>query len=223
MAVIALASSKGGCGKSTTTIVLAGSFAEQGYTVRIIDADPAQRIVRWAEAGLTGPNITVSGADARTVVQAIRDAEAEAEIVLIDVEGSMNMVVPLAIGQSNFVIIPAQPSAADVEEALATVQVVNDTPTKTGRTVPYGLLWTRVPTQIPSREFVALADQVRLAEVPVIGSIPERTIYKSLISYSTTLDQLPRSAAGGIDKARAEGATLAEAVSASIISAQEAA
>lgn len=57
MAVIALASPKGGCGKSTTAIALSGAYAEQGYTVRIIDADPLQRVMRWGKAGRTGPQI----------------------------------------------------------------------------------------------------------------------------------------------------------------------
>ena len=40
MPVIAMASSKGGCGKSTTALILAGAYAADGYTVHIIDADP---------------------------------------------------------------------------------------------------------------------------------------------------------------------------------------
>ena len=42
-AVIAAANSKGGCGKSTTILILAGEYAAQGYRVHIIDADPRKR------------------------------------------------------------------------------------------------------------------------------------------------------------------------------------
>lgn len=221
MAVIALASPKGGCGKSTTAIVLAGSYAEQGYAVRIIDADPRQRVVRWAEAGLTGPAISVASARADNIVSAIRTGEQEAQIVIIDVEGSANMVVPLAIAHANFVLIPANPSAADVEDAIATVQIVQDTPSRVGGRVPHGLLWTRVSTGFQSREFAALAGQLHDASVPIIGQLVERTAYKSIFSYSTTLDQLPADEVPGINKARAEGIELADAVASAILGKQE--
>lgn len=221
MAVIALASPKGGCGKSTTAIVLAGAYAEQGYTVRIIDADPRQRVIRWADAGATGPKITVATARADNVVSSIREAEQAAQIVIVDVEGSANMVVPLAIAHANFVIIPANPSAADVEDAIATVRIVHDTPSRGGRLVPHGLLWTRVSTGFQSREFVALAGQLADAGVPIIGQLVERTAYKSIFSFCTTLDQLPRDEVPGIDKARGEGEALANAITDAIMTDQE--
>lgn len=221
MAVIALASPKGGCGKSTTAITLAGAYAEQGYTVRIIDADPRQRVARWAEVGTPGDSISVVSADATSIVATIRAAELDAQIVIVDVEGSANMVVPLAISRANFVIIPANPSAADVEDAIATVQIVHDTQTRQHEgSVPHGVLWTRVPT-FQSREFVALASQLAEAGVPVIGQLAERTAYKSLFSYCTTLDQLPPDEVPGTDKARAEGMVLADAVTQAILANQE--
>ena len=50
--VITAANSKGGCGKSTTIIILGGEYAAQGYRVHVIDADPKKRLVRWAQVGV---------------------------------------------------------------------------------------------------------------------------------------------------------------------------
>ena len=51
-AVIAAANAKGGCGKSTTILILAGEYAAQGYRVHIIDADPSKRLLKWGQAGV---------------------------------------------------------------------------------------------------------------------------------------------------------------------------
>ena len=47
MPVIVTASSKGGAGKSTLTLVLAQALDAMGATVTIIDADPNRPLVRW--------------------------------------------------------------------------------------------------------------------------------------------------------------------------------
>lgn len=222
MAVITLASSKGGCGKSTTAIVLAGQFAEQGYRVRIIDADPKRRVVRWAASGMIPDAITVTAADHTSLATEVRNAELDNDVVLIDVEGSANMVVSMAIGRSHYVAIPANPSAADVEDAIQMVGLVNDIPNNAGKPAVHAVLWTRVPTGFRSREFNALAKQLEEAGIPVCDVVlSERSAYKSLISYSTTLDRLPTDEVPSVDKALSEGRALADTISAAILSAQE--
>ena len=56
-AVIAAANAKGGCGKTTTILILAGEYAAQGYRVHIIDADPRRRAIKWAGAGVKPASI----------------------------------------------------------------------------------------------------------------------------------------------------------------------
>jgi chromosome partitioning protein len=46
--VIALANQKGGVGKTTTTMNLAGAFSAEGYRVYVADADGQQSCVSWA-------------------------------------------------------------------------------------------------------------------------------------------------------------------------------
>ena len=50
-AVITAANAKGGCGKSTTILILAGEYAAQGYRVHIIDADPSKRAFEMGASG----------------------------------------------------------------------------------------------------------------------------------------------------------------------------
>jgi chromosome partitioning protein len=212
MPVVALASSKGGCGKSTTALILASAILAAGYKVRIIDADRSERLAKWASHGTKPDDVTVVTANEKTLRAEIEKGKEEAEIVIIDVEGSANMSVALAIGHADAVIVPANPSAPDVEDAISTVALIRDTEKMIGRPKPHGLLWSRVPAAIRSREFAALEEQVEEGGIPVLGRIVERTAYKSLFSYATLLDQLPAKDVPGLDKAREEAARLAEAV-----------
>lgn len=212
MPVVALASSKGGCGKSTTCLILASAILAAGYKVRIIDADRSARLAKWASHGSKPDEVSVVSADEKTLRAEIERGKREAEITIIDVEGSANMSVALAIGHADAVIVPANPSAPDVEDAIATVALIRDTESMMRRPIPHGLLWSRVPSAIRSREFMALEQQVEEGGIPVLGRIVERTAYKSLFSYATLLGQLPAKDVPGLEKAREEAARLAEAV-----------
>ncbi len=212
MPVIALASSKGGCGKSTTALILAGAYAVDGYTVHIIDADRSGRLFRWATHGSKPASISATRADEKTLRQEVEAARRSADVVLIDVEGSANASVAFAVGYADAVIIPANPSAPDVEDAISTVKLVRDMASVARREIPHALLWSRVPTAIRSREMDALRTQIEEGGIPVLGRVHERTAYKSLFSYATTLDQLPTSEVPGLEKAKAEAALIAAAV-----------
>jgi chromosome partitioning protein len=211
-AVIAAASSKGGCGKSTTIIILAGEYAAQGYRVHIIDADPKKRLLKWGQAGVKPEAITVSEANGATMRDEIEKARAKADVVLIDVEGSANAALTLAVAYSNLVLVPAMMSYPDVEDGLATVKLIQDMAHASRREIPHGFLWSAVPPAIRSREMVHLESQVEQAKIPVIGRIIQRTAFSSMFSFQTTLDELPPSEVSGIDKAKADVIRLTDAI-----------
>ncbi len=62
MPVISFANPKGGSGKTTSALLLAGELASSGGTVAIVDADPEQWISQWAAMPGKPANITIISA-----------------------------------------------------------------------------------------------------------------------------------------------------------------
>lgn len=211
-AVIAAANSKGGCGKSTTILILAGEYASQGFRVHIIDADPRKRILKWAAAGVKPEGITVSEANASTMRDEIEKARVADDVVLIDVEGTANAALTLAVAYANAVIVPAEISPPDVEDGIGTIKLIQDMAHASRRHIPYGFLWSNVPPAIRSREMINLETQVAEAGIPVIGRIFQRSAFAAIFSFATTLDELPPSEVAGIEKAKGDALRLADAI-----------
>jgi chromosome partitioning protein len=210
--VIAAANSKGGCGKSTTILILAGEYAAQGYRVHVIDADPKKRLLKWAQVGAKPQSITVSEANAATMRHEIEKAREAADVVLIDVEGTANAALTLAVAYANLVLVPATISPPDVEDGLATISLIQDMAHASRRKIPHGFLWSNVPPAIRSREMMNLEAQVTEAKIPVIARVFQRSAFAAIFSFATTVDELPPSEVAGIDKAKADAIRLTDAI-----------
>ena len=182
--IISFASTKGGVGKTTLAFVIATAIARRlqtakDYRVACIDADPngtLNAVLR--KSG--NPDILSLPADAETLLPTLRDAQRNAALVLIDLEGSANQAMLYACGKSDLVLIPAQPSAFDVREARKTADVVSQAADLVGRTIDVRVVLTRAPVlrQRVAEHSRAQFDKAGLPVLPV--ELVQRTAFQTM-------------------------------------------
>ena len=133
MPVIALESSKGGTGKTTTTVHLAVTLAPFYDRVTVVDADPQHSTADWAtaadRAGDPLPCEVVTAATVRGLTQTVRGASHGSALVLIDTPPGHGDLIDAATAAADLVIVTSQPSEMDVDRALSTLRVVSATDT----------------------------------------------------------------------------------------------
>lgn len=122
--IIAVASSKGGSGKTVLTTLAASALTSRGYRVAVIDADSNATFSDWAANNWTDAAkiSSIVQTDHIAIIQAAQDAADNADVVLIDTAGFMSMTAASAIGVCDVVLIPVTADRGSVREALRTVQ-----------------------------------------------------------------------------------------------------
>jgi chromosome partitioning protein len=101
--VIVVASSKGGCSKTTTVTALAVNLAAHGYKVAVCDSDPNQAFVRWYKTG-EAPTLSVSTElDHNEIVGHLLRLGKKHDVVLCDTGGWSNQTQVFAMGAADLV------------------------------------------------------------------------------------------------------------------------
>lgn len=213
MPVIVTASSKGGAGKSTLTMILAQALDEMNATVTIIDADPNRPIVRWRGGSSTSTIQVVGDITESTIIRVIREQSALRQFVLVDLEGTANRLVSRAISQADLVLIPLQASALDSNEASRAVALIREEEEALGgRRIEHRVIMTRTNPLITSRIGSGIIRVLREAEVPLMSTrLHERQAYKAVFVKRLALSELG-STVNGLPAAKENAARLAQEI-----------
>ncbi|TPG48070.1 ParA family partition ATPase [Sphingomonas glacialis] len=114
--IVALLNQKGGVGKTTLALHLAGLWARQGRRVVVVDADPQKSALDWSQArGDTDcPRLfAVLGLSRDTLFREVPDLAAGADHVVIDGPPRIASLMRSALLAADLVLIPVQPSPLD--------------------------------------------------------------------------------------------------------------
>lgn len=140
MKIISLIGQKGGTGKTTLAQILAVAFELDGTAAKGIDLDPQGSFCRWGdERGRYAPEV-VETVPVR-LEKAIETARGEGVgICIIDTAGRAEQASMAATKIADLVLVPMQPSAAD----LRTVEAVTETLRLAGKQTNAFAILTRV-------------------------------------------------------------------------------
>jgi chromosome partitioning protein len=185
--ILTVACTKGGAGKTTIVMALAGTLAAEGLRVGVVDADPNRAYASWAEEAYEGPPLIIRAeADETRLAEAIDDLAPTVDLVLVDTAGFGNRAALLAIAAADAVLVPCTPSRADVEQAAKTLQLVDGAARAARRGIPARVVPSRLKqTTAVSRHAVAeldaaalprttasIGDRVAFAEMTFSGRVP---------------------------------------------------
>jgi chromosome partitioning protein len=125
---IAVANLKGGAGKSTIAVNLAGELFGKKHSVIVVDADAQGTATYWASAGRLPFAVEAMPFEtARDVKRwAPKVLEIEADYVVIDCPPHVGGATEAAVGVADLVLIPVTASGADLAATLKALDLVHE-------------------------------------------------------------------------------------------------
>src|SRR3954447_12951048 len=212
MPVIVFANPKGGAGKSTSALLLATTLAAAGQTVTIIDADPNRPVAGWARLpGKPGTLTVLDDITENTIIETIEGAAKTSRYVIVDLEGTANVMVVYAISRADLVIIPSQGSYLDGKQAARTTRVVTMQEEAFRMQIPAAVLLTRVSAAIETRDLRDIHADLNSAGVAIFGTrLVERAAFRALFRYGGTLHDLDPARVSGLPAALANAQAFAD-------------
>ena len=115
--IILLGSQKGGCGKSTLAVNIAGWLIDQGSDVILVDADSQASSSRWAQdrqeqASLSAiPHVQASG----NINQTLKDLASRYDYVVVDTAGRDSRELRTGMVVADVLLSPSRPSQYDLD------------------------------------------------------------------------------------------------------------
>lgn len=124
--IIAFIHQKGGVGKTTLSINVAGTLAKREKRVLYVDADPQGSALDWAEARQEASLFTMVGLPKAVIHKEIGNLSRDYDYVIIDGPPRVSDVTKSILLASDVAIIPIQPSPYDVWAAKEVIDIIKE-------------------------------------------------------------------------------------------------
>ena len=180
MQVVVFASSKGGVGKTTSSLTLSSVLTHHGVKTTLIDADPNSPLATWSKRFPENvPDLLTVTTAFRTDVAEVIDSASD-PYVIVDLEGSRNDEVSVAIGRADLVLIPMKGNQLDADEAVNLIKVIRKQETIFRRRIPFRLFFSSISPVIVDKGMRNILGQMRENKIPMLRTaIVERSAFKA--------------------------------------------
>ena len=124
--IISLVNQKGGVGKTTIAVNLAGSLAEKGNRVVLVDADPQGSVLQW-QSILANHPFTVKHLPSAALLGNRKSISRKTDHVVIDAPPAMGEITQAILAISDLAIVPIAPSPLDIWSSKETISLFPET------------------------------------------------------------------------------------------------
>lgn len=199
MQTVAVLNEKGGSGKTTIATNLAAAWHRSGRDVLLLDADPQLTALDWSDTS-DGDGVPVVQLGKSNLRRDLPRVGESFELVVIDGAPRMGELTADAVSVADFVLIPVQPSAADIWSAETVVEVCE------ARETPAAFVLSRAV--VGTREAGAAADALASFDIPLLEARTcQRIAYARAMGRGVSVLDV-----SGADKAADEIRSLADEV-----------
>lgn len=188
--VIAVVNQKGGAGKTTLAMLLAGSLADGRKRVLVADADPQNTALRWATAGQGFPADVedLSGEEGKLHKQLRKRLDDYDYIVIDSPPAASAPVTQSALKLAHLALVPVIPSPLDLWASLRIREAI-----EAARHKNPGLMARIMVNQAQLNTLLAREVLAMLPEfgIPMLAAqLKQRTAYRQCAALGGTLANL---------------------------------
>jgi chromosome partitioning protein len=184
MHIVAVASQKGGSGKTTMAGHIAVQADRAGFgPVALVDTDPQGSLSEWWNARVAETPLFARTSTGRLASDIERMRELGIKLLVIDTPPAIEATITEVIRLADLVIIPARPSPHDLRAAGATVEMIE----RLGKPLVFVINAATPRARITAEAVMALSQHGTLA--PVI--IHHRTGFAASMIDGRTVMEVP--------------------------------
>jgi chromosome partitioning protein len=193
--VIAVVNQKGGAGKSTLTMLLAGALGDAGLRVLVADADPQNTALRWATAGEGFPADVedLSGEEGKLHKHLKKRLDDYDYIVIDSPPAASAPVTASALRLANLALVPVIPSPPDLWASLRIRDAIFEASGKNPFLEARLVVNQAQPNTVLAREVLAMLPEFG---IPMLGAqLRQRTAYRQCAALGGSISTLGSRAA----------------------------
>lgn len=216
--IIAVATQKGGAGKTMITELLAGEFAARNMTVGLIDMDWQKTLTHWVTKCRMTNKLPVqiratTAFDVKTLKEEYVNMD-DRDVVILDMPGQANELLMRAIHSSHFVLIPVRAHTNDTQAAVATVKAIQDN-TPEGQEPPVMRFVFNAVTMLDmnAKTMMNALDQIENSQIKAMDvMVTERPTFKKMADGEGTLYSMDAKDTAALKNAKGNIKTLVDQI-----------